>query len=416
MSPSLMIIGSGLSGLFAGCLALKKGWQVSIAAFGVGGLTLGHGCIDVHGYHNGVPLGAPDLQELPPAHPYHTLPRPHLQAALDAFSSICAENGYPVHGTLASNWWLPTPLGATRASCLVPTSMVVGDLRTASPIGLAGIAGWRDFYPQLAQAHLPVPSHAFFLQLPAEIRRRRDLYPTDLAHILENSHLREQILRQWERDVQNEREQHGLELGRIGLPAILGLDQHGAVFHAVEDALHAHIFEIPTLPPSVPGLRLYQLLKNSFQRNGGQYILGSKVVGQIGRHGLAIAELWLNNGRKQPLPANAFLLASGGFAHGGLVAEQDGTLRESVFNVPLAVGIAQSEWAGERYLGAHRYAQAGLQINADGRVLDAYGGVVASNLWACGSILAGADRMGEGSREGISLWSAYAAVEGLTPG
>ena len=48
---------------------------------------------------------------------------------------------------------------------------------------------------------------------------------------------------------------------RVGLPAVLGIrDPHGA-WSDLEHRLGRSVFEIPTLPPSVPGMRLYEILR-----------------------------------------------------------------------------------------------------------------------------------------------------------
>ena len=41
---------------------------------------------------------------------------------------------------------------------------------------------------------------------------------------------------------------------RVGMPAVLGLEEHTKVWQEFQDRLGVPVFEIPTLPPSVPGL------------------------------------------------------------------------------------------------------------------------------------------------------------------
>ena len=48
MRADLLIIGSGLSGLFAANLAIDQGLDVQNVSRGRGGLSLSHGCIDMY--------------------------------------------------------------------------------------------------------------------------------------------------------------------------------------------------------------------------------------------------------------------------------------------------------------------------------------------------------------------------------
>ncbi|MFQ5408686.1 MAG: FAD-dependent oxidoreductase, partial [Anaerolineales bacterium] len=57
----LVVVGAGLSGLYAGALAARQGLDVHVVARGLGGLQTGTGAISVHGYHRRRPLARPNL-------------------------------------------------------------------------------------------------------------------------------------------------------------------------------------------------------------------------------------------------------------------------------------------------------------------------------------------------------------------
>ena len=59
------------------------------------------------------------------------------------------------------------------------------------------------------------------------------------------------------------------------------------------------------------------------------------------------------------------------------------------------------------FLASHPYAKFGVSVDKNLRPIDANGKVIAENLFAVGSVLAGADRVNEGSREGIELGTAW---------
>jgi glycerol-3-phosphate dehydrogenase subunit B len=111
--------------------------------------------------------------------------------------------------------------------------------------------------------------------------------------------------------------------------------------------------------------------------------------------------------------ADTVILASGGFSHGGLAAPVAGIAVETVFDLPVEFSQSADNWFGARLIGDHPYARFGLKVDAAMRPLGADGGPLYENLHAAGAILAGADRLAEGSREGISLATVYRAVEVL---
>ncbi len=200
---------------------------------------------------------------------------------------------------------------------------------------------------------------------------------------------------------------------RIGLPAVLGLENPRVVLADVEDALECHVFEIPTLPPSVPGLRLYNLLRAELLTLGGQLILGPTVKGEISKYQRGSVTMHTANKTTKGLSADAILLATGGFSHHGLIANVNGSVSESVFDLPVHYNADRETWTAAHYLDSHPYTKFGLRTNKQLQPVDAKGKLVADNIWACGSLLAGADRVSEGSREGISLATAFAAVENI---
>ncbi len=405
MSYDLIVIGAGLSGLFAGCLAARRGKKTLMLARGVGGTHIGTGKIDV--------AKDPALISKPPEeHPYALIGRKTLKAALEEFQRICEEGGYPMRGEFGKNVSLPTAVGGTRQSCLIPETMGAGDLAHNEPTGLANLPNFRDFNAALAVSNLQSSNSQFTIrnyQLPLpHAPTHRDAYATDLARLFDLAGYRDEVIAAW-KPVLTEAVEGGLK--RLGLPAILGLDKPLEAKAQLETGLGLELFEIPILPPSVPGMRLYNLLLNDFQSHGGRFIMGPVIKGKVEKGSASItADM---NGRVQEYKTANMILATGGFLNGGLVAEFEGAIRETTFNLPVSAPSQRSAWTSEHFLGPQPYARFGLRVNKNMQPLDAAGKPIAGNLRAIGGILGGADRLSEGSREGIALASAWRAVETL---
>ena len=95
----LLVIGAGLTGLFAAYTAARAGLRVRVIAHGAGATHWHAGTIDLLGYlpngQEAVPNWAQALPELPPAHPYRLLGVEAIWKALDEFQRLTAAAGLP---------------------------------------------------------------------------------------------------------------------------------------------------------------------------------------------------------------------------------------------------------------------------------------------------------------------------------
>ena len=419
-SYDIVVVGAGLAGMFAGALAARRGARALVVARGVGGTHVGPGTIDVWGYRSHPPALSPvetarpergselvinpqaELEILDaPQHPLTRAGLPALREALTAFQTLCEAAGYPLAGALDRNFFLPTALGAVRPTCLAPESFAAGDVRQPGAIGLARLAGFRDFFADLAAANLSAAGYSacvVTLDLP-HAPTRRDAFATDLARLFDDGNYRAEVAHHWRDALKG--------VARLGLPAILGLESAAAARRDLNDKLGVELFEIPTLPPSVPGMRVFNILRDAILEAGGRVTTGPRVTGWVekGRAAGVVAD---TAGGPRRYAAHSIILATGGFRHGGLDAPAKGRVKEPVFDLPVSTGEA---WFAPLYWDAHPYARFGVRVNAEGmQPVSANGKVIFPNLFAIGGLLAGADRNGEGSREGIDLATAWVAV------
>ncbi len=400
----IIIIGGGLTGLFASIVAADRGAKVTSVFKGRGGLSLSHGCIDV------LDRSAPSrsLTLLPDHHLYQLAGKANLKDAISKFRDLMLYAEYPFTGKLSKSISFLTALGSIKRTSFAPAGIARGDLNTGGSIVLGQFSGFRDFYPSLIQkrASKAGVKIAKVIDLPLlEPPDRRDAYSTDYALLFEDSGWREEIIRMWRPLLPGVR--------RLGLPAVLGILNHCAIHEELEDSLGIEIFEIPTLPPSVPGLRIERILLPQAQALGANLIEGAGVIGRIdGRsRGKRVAGVVLHStGRTIQLDADVVLLATGGILNGGLVAQQDHRIRESVFDLPLLHPTNRSDWVGLSLFHRQAYASTGIFVNSRMQPLGLDEKPMFKNLYAAGGLLAGSDRSLEGSRQGIDLATAYCAV------
>src|SRR5262249_51610361 len=114
----------------------------------------------------------------------------------------------------------------------------------------------------------------------------------------------------------------------------------------------------------------------------------------------------------RPSGAAAFVLATGGVASGGLELELDGTVRETVLDLPVA-GVPTGDRFAAGSLDPQPLGRAGLAVDEKLRPVDADGRTVYENVHAVGAMLAGAEPWREKSGDGISLASGIRAAEAI---
>lgn len=395
----LVIVGAGLAGLLAANLAARRGASVTIVAQGRGSLSLSHGCIG---------LGSLPASDLAPEHPYHRAGKHRLKPAVDFFLEAAHAQGVKYLGTTDSVVRLPTAAGSVLSLHFVPATLAPGDLSHPGRTLVAGIQGFRDFDPSLVAAGLRargVDAGSAELPHPGP-PPTRDWYSTDIAARFERSWSAKEVGRLWRPSLDS--------AGRLGLPAVLGLTAQDRILSALEEALGITLFEIPTLPPSLPGLRLERALRRAALAAGCRLLEGSAAIGRIdGRSGGArtLGVSAVTPAGPRTVEAGATLLATGGVLNGGWRAERSGRLHESVFDLPIAGPENRQAWIGPSLFDPHPYDRYGLSVNVNMQPCDRDGRPFFPNVFACGGILGGADRRREQNRQGIDIVTAYAAVE-----
>ncbi len=404
----LLIVGEGLCGLFAAILASEHGASTALVAQGRGGLSSSHGCIDV--WRGGLP--AEGMRGLPSDHPYRIAGWSNIDRALRAFLVITSRAGVAYRGSLEESLTLPTAIGGLHITSFAPESLARGSMsEKMTSFSVGGIEGFRDFSGKLVRDNLARSGRSAPEIVPLPIIGdvpRRDLYAHDLAGRFDDAEWRSELARAWKPRL------GGVRL--LGVPAVLGLRKPAEVLASLEERLGVRIFEIPTLPPSVPGLRLERLLRRTALAAGVQLIEGSRSIGLVdGRSGgeRVTGVVIQSAGGPRTYSAGAVLLATGGVLHGGLVARQNGRIVESVFDLPIQAPASRGEWTTDLPLGAQPYASYGVRVDSDMRPISDEGIPYFSNLYAAGGLLAGSDRAVEGSRQGIDLLTAHRAIEAI---
>lgn len=412
-----MIIGAGMAGMAAALFAARQG--LSTVQAGLTGETLyASGLFDLYGVTHG---GTRDLIEDPwmglqrlktdhPKHPFCRLSIHQVRSAMDQLTAFLDDAGHPYMGYPNKNVRLVTPVGTIKRTFRVPATMWHGvkALEEKAPTLFVDIKGLRGFSAQqIVETLKPAwPGlKAASINLPWE-NRLGPKYAEHIARGLEVEDAR--------RELSAVIRPH---LGRekyVGLPAILGIHDTKGIRHDLEQMLGRPVFEIPTMPPAISGVRLIEAFDSHLSRLGVKAFYHHRVFSvqrrPDGRFTLAVGK----TNPESTVVADNVLLATGRFLGKGLMAERQG-IREALLDLPVRQPENRSCWHRKLFLDprGHAINLAGIEVDDGFRPLNLAGRVVYENLYVAGSILAHQDWIRTKSGTGLAVATAYGAIEAL---
>ncbi len=382
-----VIVGGGISGLMAAIDLTRKGKRVAVVSKGDPVCCLSTGCIDIL---KGVDSPMESICDLPENHPYHLVGTGGIDRAAGLFLSVMEEAGLSYVGNTAQNRYILSPGGTRKQTALVPESMAHGDMEENETLNVITFKGMKDFFPGYVTAKF----------------KNAEVYEFDpgigstlgIATKFDDPVFREAFV-SWFKS-------QGISGGKIAMPAVLGTKPR--VFGELARELDRKIFEIPTLPPSIPGLRMFKALKTCLQDSGVDLYWG-RAVKSVEKDDDAIEAVTLAGmGRSTRIEGRSFILATGSFVSGGLYARQDGVVKESVFDLPAHVPGNRESWFGHNFFETgHGIEKAGIRVNKWFQPEDT--GI--PNLFVCGSILAFSETMKYGCGHGMAIATGVAAAE-----
>jgi len=403
----VLVIGGGIAGATAALAAAETGARVRLLSHKKSTLRQASGLIDVLGSVAGdSPEGEVSgliadpfeaIERLPDSHPYRVVGRAGIRDGLRLFDEAVGDAYLGKHTD--RNALVLTHGGTVKPTARYPESVAPGLASAAEKTLLVGFEGLTDFDAPAAAAHLDATGVPFdvdgaTVSFPVEFRD--DALTTRLAKALDTD---ESDARRGLADAVSE---HLDGHERVGFPAMLGDDDRHEVRAELEDRLGAAVFEIPTGPPSLLGMRLEDLLFDALDEAGVRISSGNPAVGYEADGGRIESVLVDRRGREVPYAAEEFVLATGGLVGKGIDSDRE-SVTEPVFDCHVPHPEDRYDWSEPAAFGAHAFARFGVVPDDDLRPTDDSGEAEFANLRAAGGVLGGADTPREKSAAGVSL-------------
>lgn len=422
MNYDCLIIGGGLAALTCGIACAKSGMRTGIISGGMNALHFSSGSIDLWGYNEDRSIVYRPFEKIEeiiktnPHHPYSKCGISTIHEALEFFQREVALGGLQLYNNGDSNHFHVSTLGTIKPTYLSQRSVFNEEIKEAfklrPKIALLSFAGFRDFYPKLAAENLQKSSLFKHLEiitgevvLPIQSKTPRNPHEfrsIDIARIFDSERYIANIAQQIKKAASN--------AIFAGMPAFIGITNYNKIYQRLRELTGLFVYEIPTLPPSILGMRLDDALKRRFAEVGGEFIAGDRIIGGeiVDR---TLRYVYTENHPSTHIRARYYLLATGSFFSGGLKSAFN-EMREPIFNLKLYCDHNRTRWYSPNFLATegHPFLEYGVETDEN---LHPFleDGTVVHNLFCAGAILAHYRPITDGCGGGVAISTAYAAAK-----
>jgi glycerol-3-phosphate dehydrogenase subunit B len=418
LTCELAIIGMGMAGMASALFAANRG--LSTVQIGVTGeMIFATGLMDLMGVHPVAEgkawrdpwAGIDALTRDIPMHPYARLRGEDIKAAFDELLLFLNESGLPYFRRKERNSEIMTPLGTIKQTYCVPKSMWGGVevIANKSPCLIVGFKGLRDFsahqiaatlgdqWPALRAISIPFPGDEYMRGLSTGEMMAQSL------ELSRNRNRLAQVILPYLKDAK-----------AVGMPAVLGMHRTNEIIDELQAQVEVPVFEIPTMPVSVPGLRLNEAFHRELPLRGVKHFAQDRVLEVRREHGHDFLLVIGNKEVHHTVRTRGIILASGRFWGRGLYADRK-RVRETIFDLPVYQPKDRTAWHRPDFLDprGHPVNEAGLDVDDMFRPLKDSGRPAYDTLFCAGSILGHQDWMRMKCGSGLAIATAYGAVNGF---
>ncbi|MBI9089468.1 MAG: glycerol-3-phosphate dehydrogenase subunit GlpB [Desulfobacterium sp.] len=408
----LTIIGSGMTGMAAALFAVNRG--ISTTLIGQhSAMNFASGVMDLMGVHPAGqewddPWKALDrVRKDLPNHPLVKVDNLDIENAMEELLGFLKDQALPYHRAARKNINVITSVGTIKKTYAVPETMWNGvvALEKKSPTLIVDLDGMKLFSARQIASSLadrwPDLGHETIVFPGSEALE--ELHPEHVARALDLSANRVKLANRIKPFVK--------DAAYVGFPALLGMYSSREAVTELEQLLERPIFEIPTPPVSVPGIRLQETFISGLGKNKLFRTLSTMVTHVKTDSGFTITT---GGNTPETIRSKAVLLATGRFLGKGLTASRQG-IQETLMDLPVEQPETREEWHRNDLFSpqGHPVNRAGIKTDDHFTPLVPAPEKPVKNLHVAGAILAGSDWMRMKCGSGVAIATAFAAIKAI---
>ena len=423
-----IIIGGGIAGYTAGLRSLEAGLKTAIISNGQSALHFSSGSIDLLSHtptgkaiRNPAAIFDKFTDEFP-RHPYSKVGKNTVFESLEWYKNLLTNAGISLlQQDNGDNHLRITPLGTLKSTWLSQPYVQQLPMRltehTITRIVVVQINDFRDFNAKMMTDNLlqtpefkdvEISNTSISIDGFSGLKRNAcELRSIDIARILSNESEIEALATKLKAITTSN--------DLVIIPAITGNGMGLSVLNKLHALTNLTFHEVPTMPPSMLGIRLEETMIDLFIKRGGMLLKGDQVThGDMAEDNgkLTLKRIYTRNLETMPLTADNYIFTSGSFFNKGLIAHHD-KLQEPVFNLDMNSVEARSSWYNPQFFAANSQPFLSLGIKTNQAFNPMLKGKIINNLFCAGSNLGGYDPIAEGCGSGVAISTAYQAVNQL---
>ncbi len=427
MSYDCLIVGGGLAGLTCGIKSAEAGLRTGIISSGMSALHFSSGSFDMAGYDEQGGVVYRPMEHIAEnllkneRHPYARCGLETIREAMNFFKETLSREELTLYNNGDDNHFHVTTMGTIKPTYFSQQTVFNERIKEAfsrrPKIALLNFRGFRDFYPDLAAANLrrtrlfkPFEIVTGMIDLP--VYRRTSRNPHEFRSI--------DIARIFDSDKYIQRIAHEIRAAAgdalfVGLPAFIGIMRYNRIYQRLSEITGLLLYEIPTLPPSILGMRIDTALKSRFADLGGEFVAGDRVVGGEIIDG-RVDHIHTENHGTTRLRSRYYVISTGSFFSGGMRSEFN-NIREPIFDLQMNREQERNRWYSPSFFDSrsHPFLEYGVETSNDLHPYDS-GGREIGNLFCCGALLAHYNPIREGCGGGVAISTAYRASQIIIAG
>ncbi len=407
-----IIIGGGLAGLVAGIRLQQAGKKCAIISSGQSALHFSAGSFDVLGRHNDEEVTNPleIIPELPLEHPYQRVGIERTSAYLNEISGFFNNLGIRILGDPSKNVNRMSPTGNICTTCFTFNDfepLLAKDEHWGKSVLVVNIQDYLDFNTKFISNALDSMGaktrvHSINIEEMDRLRKNpSEMRAANIARVMDRGEAWKKVIVEVNKLITDDDDM-------VILPAVFGL-KDDKVLDELRKEIKTKLIFLPTMPPSVPGIRTQMRLKEAFESLGGNFIMGDVVESAI-VEGDEVKSLTTHNFGDISISADNYILATGSFFSKGLIATPT-KIFEPIFDIDLEYNQERSEWYDAEFFNDQNYISFGAKFDDSLRAIK--NGRLINNLYVCGSILSGANTLKQASGGGVTIVTSLTVADNI---